>query len=389
MWRNTRLLVTLVSTNAPFESRVNFCLSRSVIRYVRRYADIKRKLLAFFTSILLTLTAAEGIKISKTKFLDAHRIFSTKLSFSDDSKASYSTGKMTSWKTTDPISFDTINVILNCSVLLDKIYKLFINSFGTERGCSRATGLIWVAPYSKIFNIFISGNFKYPLVISSSLRFQTSALERIRFKRFLSSSVMSIQEGRNFTVNYIDEGHDTTGTILSAAIIENDVQYVRVPPPRPRWRRLLRSQEAEGGRTRNVVARDYMHARYIARERRRTRMEGEIKRHTKETERKGGIQTEEEGRGGWQTRTWCGSPHGIRITLGCRNYCPVGRGRAANGTGCFALVETADKSRKLNRRHRLSIGVPRGRRMRHVGHKENRGLADFTFLPGTQVYLDT
>lgn len=34
---------------------------------------------------------------------------------------------------------------------------------------------------------------------------------------------------------------------------------------------------------------------------------------------------------------------------------------AANGTGCFALVETADKSRKLNRRHRLSIRVPRAR----------------------------
>lgn len=86
---------------------------------------------------------AEGIKVSKTKVLDAHRIFPTKLSFSDDSKASYSTGKMTSKRTTDPISSDTINVILNCSVLLDRIYKLFINSPGTERGCSRAIGLIF------------------------------------------------------------------------------------------------------------------------------------------------------------------------------------------------------------------------------------------------------
>lgn len=41
---------------------------------------------------------------------------------------------------------------------------------------------------------------------------------------------------------------------------------------------------------------------------------------------------------------------------------------AANGTGCFALVETADKSRKLNRRHRLSIRVPRARRTRRVDH---------------------
>lgn len=49
------------------------------------------------------------------------------------------------------------------------------------------------------------------------------------------------------------------------------------------------------------------------------------------------------------------SPRGIRITSWCRNYCLVGRGRAANGTGCFALVETNNKSRKLNRRYRLSV----------------------------------
>lgn len=53
---------------------------------------------------------------------------------------------MASKKTTDPISSDTINVILNCSVLLEKIYKLFINSFGIQWECSRAIGLIFFLP---------------------------------------------------------------------------------------------------------------------------------------------------------------------------------------------------------------------------------------------------
>lgn len=55
---------------------------------------------------------------------------------------------MTSKKTTDPISSDTINVILNCNVLLDSIYKLFINLLGIERGCSRAIELIFFLPLS-------------------------------------------------------------------------------------------------------------------------------------------------------------------------------------------------------------------------------------------------
>ena len=140
-------------------------------------------------------------------------------------------------------------------------------------------------------------------------------------------------------------------------------------------RRPLRSRNANGGRTRNVVARDYTHARYIAPERRGTRAQGETKRHRGETERKGGGKKRKEEVG----RHARGATRLVEYVLprGVGIIAPVGRGRAANGTGCFALVETADKSWKLNRRHRLPIGVSQGRRMRHVGHKENPRTGGF------------
>lgn len=43
--------------------------------------------------------------------------------------------------------------------------------------------------------------------------------------------------------------------------------------------------------------------------------------------------------------------------------------RSANGTGCFALVETYDKSRKLNHRYRLSIVVRHEQRTNCRGYK--------------------
>lgn len=90
--------------------------------------------------------------------------------------------------------------------------------------------------------------------------------------------------------------------------------------------------------------------------------EEESGRWESERERKGGkgeLKRDKRENQPRARRAWLS---GIRITSGCRNYCPVGRSRAANGTGCFALVETNDKSRKLNRRYRLSIAVRRTRR---------------------------
>lgn len=140
-------------------------------------------------------------------------------------------------------------------------------------------------------------------------------------------------------------------------------------PWRPRWRQPLRSPRET---PRVGVLETSLHEIVYARERENGRRNKEARRNGEQVEG-GEIDTR-------------GSPRGIRITSGCRNYWPVGRGRAANGTGCFALVEMADKSRKLNRRHRLSIGVPRGRRTRRVGHKENRFIISLHRIRG---YLDT
>jgi len=62
--------------------------------------------------------------------------------------------------------------------------------------------------------------------------------------------------------------------------------------------------------------------------------------------------TEEEERSGGENQLRAsGAPRLVEYVLrsssrDAGNYCPVGRRQAANGTGCFALVETDDKSRK-------------------------------------------
>lgn len=125
-------------------------------------------------------------------------------------------------------------------------------------------------------------------------------------------------------------------------------------PWRPRWRQPLRSprETPRVGVLETSLHKIAYAALYRQRERER---EAENGRRNKEARRNG----EQVEGGEIDTRVVCGSPR-VEYVL------PRGVGiigpwaAAANGTGCFALVETADKSRKLNRRHRLSIGVPRG-----------------------------
>jgi hypothetical protein len=62
-------------------------------------------------------------------------------------------------------------------------------------------------------------------------------------------------------------------------------------------------------------------------------------------------ESSEEARAGENQFRATGAPRLVEYVLrsssrDAGNYCPVGRRQAANGTGCFALVETDDKSRK-------------------------------------------
>lgn len=121
-------------------------------------------------------------------------------------------------------------------------------------------------------------------------------------------------------------------------------------PWRPRWRQPLRSPR-ETPRV-GVLETSLHEIAYAALYRERERENG---RRNKEVRRNG----EQVEGGEIDTRVVCGSPR-VEYVLP-RGVGIIGPWAAAtNGTGCFALVETADKSRKLNRRHRLSIGVPRG-----------------------------